>query len=191
MNVMKKIIVGTPVKLSHVLIGMIVVVLLSLFLTGFGYQAWWLFLIVLILGVFVTLPTCFNPYWQISSENITIINYDINDVIKLMQLLGLHKKSKQVINLSDVKKAAVVYRKNVRLSPIDFNPDYLNLILDLGKGTNMTLTLGNVDYQQLNSIMGLLQDKNIVVDDKQNILQLLRENKNLFNHFHKKGWTSL
>lgn len=48
---MKKIIVGTPVKLSHVLIGMIVVVLLSLFLTGFGYQAWWLFLIVLILGV--------------------------------------------------------------------------------------------------------------------------------------------
>ena len=56
---MKKIIVGTPVKLSHVLIGMIVVVLLSLFLTGFGYQAWWLFLIVLILGVFVTLPTCF------------------------------------------------------------------------------------------------------------------------------------
>ena len=70
---MKKIIVGTPVKLSHVLIGMIVVVLLSLFLTGFGYQAWWLFLIVLILGVFVTLPTCFNPYWQISSENITII----------------------------------------------------------------------------------------------------------------------
>lgn len=60
---MKKIIVGTPVKLSHVLIGMIVVVLLSLFLTGFGYQAWWLFLIVLILGVFVTLPTCFNPYW--------------------------------------------------------------------------------------------------------------------------------
>ena len=188
---MKKIIVGTPVKLSHVLIGMIVVVLLSLFLTGFGYQAWWLFLIVLILGVFVTLPTCFNPYWQISSENITIINYDINDVIKLMQLLGLHKKSKQVINLSDVKKVAVVYRKNVRLSPIDFNPDYLNLILDLGKGTNMTLTLGNVDYQQLNSIMGLLQDKNIVVDDKQNILQLLRENKNLFNHFHKKGWTSL
>lgn len=108
-----------------------------------------------------------------------------------MQLLGLHKKSKQVINLSDVKKAAVVYRKNVRLSPIDFNPDYLNLILDLGKETNMTLTLGNVDYQQLNSIMGLLQDKNIVVDDKQNILQLLRENKNLFNHFHKKGWTSL
>ncbi|WP_230318831.1 hypothetical protein [Lactobacillus crispatus] len=58
-----RIIVGTPVKLSHVLIGIIVVIFLSLFLTGFSYQPWWLFLIVLILGVFVTLPTCFSSYW--------------------------------------------------------------------------------------------------------------------------------
>lgn len=35
-----RIIVGTPVKLSHVLIGIIVVIFLSLFLTGFGYQPW-------------------------------------------------------------------------------------------------------------------------------------------------------
>lgn len=32
-----RIIVGTPVKLSHILIGIIVVIFLSLFLTGFGY----------------------------------------------------------------------------------------------------------------------------------------------------------
>ena len=68
-----RIIVGTPVKLSHVLIGIIVVIFLSLFLTGFGYQPWWLFLIVLILGVFVTLPTCFSSYWQIDSKNIKML----------------------------------------------------------------------------------------------------------------------
>lgn len=78
--------------MSHVLIGIIVVVLLSLFLTGFGYQAWWLFLIVLILGVFVTLPTCFSSYWQIDSKNIISITYDSNDALKLLQLLGLRKK---------------------------------------------------------------------------------------------------
>jgi hypothetical protein len=33
-----RIIVGTPVKLSHVLIGIIVVIFLSLFLTGFSYH---------------------------------------------------------------------------------------------------------------------------------------------------------
>lgn len=64
-----RIIGGTPIKLSHVLIGMIVVIFLSLFLTEFGYQPWWLFLIVLILGVFLTLPACFSPYWQIDSKN--------------------------------------------------------------------------------------------------------------------------
>lgn len=55
-----RIIVGTPVKLSHVLIGIIVVIFLSLFLTGFGYQPWWLFLIVLILGVFVNFTDLFQ-----------------------------------------------------------------------------------------------------------------------------------
>lgn len=102
-----RIIVGTPVKLSHVLIGIIVVIFLSLFLTGFGYQPWWLFLIVLILGVFVTLPTCFSSYWQIDSKNITSITYDSNDALKLLQLLGLRKKDKQIINLSEIKNASV------------------------------------------------------------------------------------
>ena len=83
-----RIIVGNPVKLSHVLIGIIVVIFLSLFLTGFGYQPWWLFLIVLILGVFVTLPTCFSSYWQIDSKNITSITYDSNDARKCQYFCG-------------------------------------------------------------------------------------------------------
>lgn len=117
-----RIIVGTPVKLSHVLIGIIVVIFLSLFLTGFGYQPWWLFLIVLILGVFVTLPTCFSSYWQIDSKNITSITYDSNDALKLLQLLGLRKKDKQIINLSEIKNASVVYRKNLRSVPLILIP---------------------------------------------------------------------
>ena len=150
-----RIIGGNPVKLSHVLIGIIVVIFLSLFLTGFGYQPWWLFLIVLILGVFVTLPTCFSSYWQIDSKNITSITYDSNDALKLLQLLGLRKKDKQIINLSEIKNASVVYLKNLRLSPVDFNPDYLDLILDLNKGTKVTLSLGSIEYHKLDSILTL------------------------------------
>ena len=150
-----RIIVGTPVKLSHVLIGIIVVIFLSLFLTAFAYQPWWLFLIVLILGVFVTLPTCFSSYWQIDSKNITSITYDSNDALKLLQLLGLRKKDKQIINLSEIKNASVVYLKNLRLSPIDFDLDYLDLILDLNKGTKVTLSLGSIEYHKLDSILTL------------------------------------
>lgn len=150
-----RIIVGTPVKLSHVLIGIIVVIFLSLFLAEFGYQPWWLFLIVLILGVFLTLPTCFSSYWQIDSKNITSITYDSNDALKLLQLLGLRKKDKQIINLSEIKNASVVYLKNLRLSPIDFDLDYLDLILDLNKGTKVTLSLGSIEYHKLDSILTL------------------------------------
>lgn len=109
----------------------------------------------------------------------------------MLQLLGLRKKDKQIINLSEIKNASVVYRKNLRLSPVDFNPDYLDLILDLNKGTKITLSLGSIDYQKLDSILTLLEDKDTAVHDKQGVQQLLKENKNLFNHFHRKEWTSL
>ena len=109
----------------------------------------------------------------------------------MLQLLGLRKKDKQIINLSEIKNASVVYRKNLRLSPVDFNPDYLDLILDLNKGTKVSLSLGSIDYQKLDSILTLLEDKDIAVHDKQGVQQLLKENKNLFNHFHRKEWTSL
>ena len=111
--------------------------------------------------------------------------------LKLLQLLGLRKKDKQIINLSEIKNASVVYRKNLRLSPVDFNLDYLDLILDLNKGTKVTLSLGSIDYQKLDSILTLLEDKDTAVHDKQGVQQLLKENKNLFNHFHRKEWTSL
>ena len=151
-----RIIVGTPVKLSHVLIGIIVVIFLSLFLTGFGYQPWWLFLIVLILGVFVTLPTCFSSYWQIDSKNITSITYDSNDALKLLQLLGLRKKDKQIINLSEIKNASVAYRKYLRLSPVDFKHCYRDSVLDLNDCTNVTLSLGSIVYKKLDSFLNLL-----------------------------------
>src|SRR5699024_7536849 len=133
----------------------------------------------------------FSSYWQIDSKNITSITYDSNDALKLLQLLGLRKKDKQIINLSEIKNASVVYRKNLRLSPVDFNPDYRDLILDLNKGTKVTLSLGSIDYQKLDSILTLLEDKDTAVHDKQGVQQLLKENKNLFNHFHRKEWTSL
>jgi membrane protein YdbS with pleckstrin-like domain len=65
-----EIVIGKPVKISHVLIGAAAIVILSLFVTGFGYLPWWVFLIVLILGIFITLPTCFNSYWRINNEKV-------------------------------------------------------------------------------------------------------------------------
>lgn len=90
-----EIVIGKPVKISHVLIGVAAIVLLSLFVTGFGYLPWWVFLIVLILEIFITLPTCFNSRWRINNEEVRITSYSNNDAIKLMQLLGVHQKVEQ------------------------------------------------------------------------------------------------
>ncbi|OYS18105.1 hypothetical protein CBF49_06500, partial [Lactobacillus taiwanensis] len=133
-----EIIIGKPVKISHVLIGATTIVILSLFVTGFGYLPWWVFLIVLILGIFITLPTCFNSYWRINKEEVKLTSYSNNNAIKLMQLLGLHKKDEQIIKLPNIENAEIIYKKNIRISPVDFNPDYLNLYLKTKDGNNYT-----------------------------------------------------
>lgn len=186
-----EIVIGKPVKISHVLIGAAAIVILSLFVTGFGYLPWWVFLIVLILGIFITLPTCFNSYCRINNEKVKITSYSNNDAIKLMQLLGLHKKDEQVIKLVNIENAEIIYKKNIRISPVDFNPDYLNLYLDTKDGQKYTLSLGNIDYQKLATIIQFLKENQIELIDKQGIVQLLRENKNLFTHFHNKKWTAV
>ena len=191
MKNINEIVIGKPVKISHVLIGAAAIVILSLFVTGFGYLPWWVFLIVLILGIFITLPTCFNSYWRINKKEVKITSYSNNDAVKLMQLLGLHQKDEQVIKLANVESAKIIYKKNVRISPVDFNPDYLNLYLDTKDGQKYTLSLGNIDYQKLATIIQFLKDNQIELIDKQGIVQLLRENKNLFTHFHNKKWTAV
>lgn len=186
-----EIVIGKPVKISHVLIGAAAIVILSLFVTGFGYLPWWVFLIVLILGIFITLPTCFNSYWGINKEKVKITSYSNNDSIKLMQLLGLHKKDEQVVKLSNIENAKIAYKKNIRISPVDFNTDYLNLYLKTKDGNSCTLPLRNIDYQKLDTIIQFLKEDQIELIDKQEIVQLLRENKNLFTHFHNKKWTAV
>ncbi|MDK6500582.1 diguanylate cyclase [Lactobacillus gasseri] len=49
MKNINEIVIGKPVKISRVLIGAAAIVILSLFVTGFSYLPWWVFIIVLTL----------------------------------------------------------------------------------------------------------------------------------------------
>ena len=94
--------------------------------------------------------------------------------------------SEAIIEIGDI-----IYKNILRISPFDFNPDYLNLYLDTKDGQKYTLSLGNIDYQKFATIIQFLRDSQIELIDKQGIVQLLRENKNLFTHFHNKKWTAV
>jgi hypothetical protein len=173
-----------------VIVGLILVILVALFMTGFGYQPWWVLGLIILLGIFITLPACFNGYWKIDKDGITEVSYSSNDVIKLMQLLKIKRVYTELYSFKNINKAEITYRKNIRISPFDFNPDFLKLIL-MVNGKVIQLELGNIQVKDLIDVVGLLNDHGIAVYDRQQVIQLLKENKNLFNHFHNGKWASL
>lgn len=181
--------VGKKPKVLNVIFSILIVVLVSLFLTGFGYQLWWVFALVLILGLFITLPVCFSSFWEINQQQLIITTYSENGIKKLGQLLGIVKAEKQVIDLSQIRDARIKYEKIPRVSLFNFNPDHLYLLLAIDHEDQIKLDLNNVNYVKLNNIIAFLTNKNVNVYDEQMILQLLAEHKNLFKHFHKKWVT--
>ena len=189
-NLDKSVTVGHKVNILHVILGLVLVILVSLFMTGFGYQPWWVLGLIILVGIFITLPTCFSGYWQINKNGITVLSYSSNDVMKLMQLLHIKKIYTKSYLFENITNAEITYRKKVRISPIDFNPDFFKLNLTVNNKV-IQLELGNIQAKDLVEIVAILNNHGVAVYDKQQIIGLLEENKSLFNHFHNGKWASL
>ena len=189
-NLDKSVTVGHKVNIMHVILGLVLVILVSLFMTGFGYQPWWVLGLIILVGIFITLPTCFSGYWQINKNGITVLSYSSNDVMKLMQLLHIKKSYTKSYLFENITKAEITYRKKVRISPIDFNPDFFKLNLTVNNKV-IQLELGNIQAKDLVEIVAIFNTHGIAVYNRQQIIGLLKENKNLFNHFHNGKWASL
>ena len=189
-NLDKSVTVGHKVNILHVILGLVLVILVSLFMTGFGYQPWWVLGLIILVGIFITLPTCFSGYWQINKIGITVLSYSSNDVMKLMQLLHIKKIYTKSYLFENITKAEITYRKKVRISPIDFNPDFFKLNLTVNNKV-IQLELGNIQAKDLVEIVAIFNTHGVAVYDRQQIIWLLKENKNLFNHFHNGKWASL
>ena len=189
-NLDKSVTVGHKVNIMHVILGLVLVILVSLFMTGFGYQPWWVLGFIILVGIFITLPTCFSGYWQINKNGITVLSYSSNDVMKLMQLLHIKKIYTKSYLFENITKAEITYRKKVRISPIDFNPDFFKLNLTVNNEA-IQLELGNIQAKDLVEIVAIFNTHGVAVYDRQQIVWLLKENKNLFNHFHNGKWASL
>lgn len=182
--------IGKKPSVLSIFLSIVIVVLVALLFTGFGYQPWWVLAIVLVLGLIVTLPVCFNSYWLINDKEIKIFSYSNNDLKKFSQLINLTKMEPRKISFNEIEQAQLIYKKNVRISPFDFNPDRLSLVLNLKNNEVIDLDLREIKYDNLLNIINLLNGNGVDVFDKQEILLLLSEKKNLFNHFHKK-WATL
>ena len=189
-NLDKSVTVGHKVNILHVILGLVLVILVSLFMTGFGYQPWWVLGLIILVGIFITLPTCFSGYWQINKNGITVLSYSSNDAMKLMQLLHIKKIYTKSYLFENITNAEITYRKKVRISPIDFNPDFFKLNLTVNNKV-IQLELGNIQAKDLVEIVAIFNTHGVAVYDRQQIIGLLEENKSLFNHFHNGKWASL
>ncbi|WP_297818398.1 hypothetical protein [uncultured Lactobacillus sp.] len=183
--------IGRQPRISHVIWGILAVVFVSLLFTGFGYQPWWIFLLVLVIGLLITLPVCFrDKYWLMNNSDISIYSYSQNGIVKLLQLLKLRKKSEKTIKYSQIQEAEVIYIKIPRISPFNFNPDTLAIFLTLNDGKRVKLNLDHITFNELQAIYQILNFNNINVFDRQKVLTTLGNNENLFDHFHQK-WAAV
>jgi len=178
--------VGNRVRLSRVLLSIIFVVFVSLFVSGFGYQPLWVFIIVMLLGLFLTLPACFQDYWIINDDSIEIVSFSKNMLVKFGQLLNSVSRNKRVIEYKEINSVELIYAKRGRISPFDINPDYFKIKFQLKNSEVISLNIDNDLADNLANFTEKLSNMGIKIIDQQNILQLISKDENLYEYFNRK-----
>ena len=176
--------VGNKVSFTRTAFSIVFIIFISAMMTGFGYQPMWVFLLVLCLGLFLTLPACFESFWIIHDDNLELENFSNFDLIKMGQLLNLTPKNQQRITYSNIHCAAINYHNRTRISPFDIQPDYFKLNLTLNDGKTVTLGIDQGLALKLMDFVKLLNHNGINVYDRQKILQTIDKGENLFEHYN-------
>ncbi|CAJ1203275.1 hypothetical protein CPEBRM1_ABPJDJAI_02463 [Companilactobacillus paralimentarius] len=177
---------GQPIKLTRVIFSIILIVFISLLFTGFGYQPFWVFLLVLLIGLFVTLPSCFNDYWLINKNSLKINEFSSSGATKLAQLLHIIPITQRTISYQDINHINIIYRTRPRTSPFDINPDIFQLVCTLKNNQELSIDL-NVSFEEnLLNLITIFTYQGVDVYDQQKILLALTKKENLFQKFNPK-----
>lgn len=180
----KSLLVGNKVSLKKVIVAVIIIIFVSALLTGFGYQPFWLFLIVMLIGLIFTLPAFFSSYWMIQADKMTIVSFSNNNLLKWAQLLKLKDKQITEVHYSSIKSAQIEYRKKQRFGPFDINNDCLQINFKLKDGQSFSLPIEPDLTTNLGAFSNLLITAGVDVEDRQNVIKILKNGQNLFEHFN-------
>lgn len=154
----------------------------SLLVTGFGYQPWWLFVTVFLLGIVIVLPVAIKDYWIIMDSGIELTRYSDNTWIKFKQIT-VGSPAVTQFNYSDIQRIVLSYRCRQRPSPFDFNPDYYELRL-MTHSMTVIIPFTTQTVLFLPQFVSYLNRQNIEVVDDQKIVQSLVEGQSLYANFH-------
>ena len=178
----KPYVVGHRLSFGRILsLGLFWLVVCLIF-TGFGYQPWWLFLMLYVGGLIVVVPVGINDYWVIQPATIEVHMYAASTLSKFRQIV-CNRPKRQLIHYAELQRVTISYRRRQRLSPFDFNPDYFQLILTTNEQTyQLECAMKASDY--LPQFVSYLQRQGVTVADPQQIVGLLVAGKSLYQHFH-------
>lgn len=176
--------VGHRVSWKRLVIFVLVWTLFSLFVTGFGYQPWWLFAVIMLWGLVVVLPIIFDSYWTIERTHISATILSGRFFEKFSQLLKHDMKEK--VNYSDITLITIRYIAKVETSPWDFWRDELVLDLVTNANTTIRLPVSVPASTFLPQLIMFLQRQHIDVEDPQGIVDKLLLGENLHDKFHEK-----
>lgn len=177
----KPFVVGRRFSWSQVLLAITVWTLFSLFVTGFGYQPWWLFTVIQAWGIVMVIPLVFKDYWVIELDGISVTKFSSNPLKKLLQLVN-HQPLERIM-YADIKVATLCYHAKNPTSPFDFWRDTLTLHLENGS-QQIDLPVEVSSGRFLPQLMAFLSRQHVQVNDSQRVIETLLSKGNLYESYH-------
>ncbi|MDO4775686.1 MAG: hypothetical protein Q4A10_07715 [Aerococcaceae bacterium] len=158
----------TPIKVIAFLFFWLV---LTLLLTGFGYQPLWLGVAIYIVGAATTFSLVFDTCIEFSDDYM---------LVKAKKLPNQLTK----VHYQDVQYAQLKYVGRQRYSPFDINPDSVFLDIYTQSGEPLRVDVSDMTNQQLKEMLMFLIYKQVTIKESEQVLSALLLNKSLYELAH-------
>lgn len=179
--------VGRLFTYKRGLLFLLIWTLISLDFINISYQPMrWIFLLVMIIGLLLVLPTFFSDYWIIEQEYIEVQQFSQNYFRKLFELLR-RNKIKVRVHYRDIDSIEIIYRKKVRFSPFDVHPDYFYLVVNYAGSESIELNFDTHTREYLPQFIAFLSRKQVKVIDSQNIIEAFVRGESLSEYYDNKA----
>lgn len=178
--------VGPKTSIIKVILISLMLLGFDLFITGFGYQPTYIFLLVLFITTFITLPVFFDETWWITSHGFKRTFYSENTIRKTVQVFVPSLRDNEQISFVTIESVTIQYIPKPRFGPFDMAPDCFKLIV-AHQGTTDQITIDHHLTEKMLATMLLLSSQDIIVRDPQKVLSVLNKHENLYRHFHEEN----
>lgn len=186
-NYLKKpFVIGKKVTKLRTVTPVLIWLFLSFFFTSFTSN--WISFIIFILGIIFLFPASIEDFWIIKKRGLSIQLFSTSSIKKVKNIFELFFHPNNVttfISYEDIKSFEIVYLKRDRYSPFDLNPDTFFIKIRTNSGEKYDLPISQKFTNYLPQACLFLEKKNIVIIDKNNIINAITNKINLFEYMNK------